>query len=120
MRFIRNSQQQEYWAHCSKRIDQEIVATMGSGFFYFEIPLGIVLILSVGFFLVVIYQQKTKNRYSEKVNLLQSQYKDISQSFKASQEELARKKEIAESIPGIVRRLTENLPESAIHPAEED
>jgi diguanylate cyclase (GGDEF)-like protein len=89
---------------------------MGSGFFYFEIPLGIVLILSVGFFLVVIYQQKTKNRYSEKVNLLQSQYKDISQSFKASQEELARKKEIAESIPGIVRRLTENLPESAIPP----
>jgi diguanylate cyclase (GGDEF)-like protein len=89
---------------------------MGSGFFYFDIPLGIVLILSVGFFLVVIYQQKTKNRYSEKVNLLQSQYKDISQSFKASQEELARKKEIAESIPGIVRRLTENLPESAIPP----
>jgi len=64
----------------------------------------------------VIYQQKTKNRYSEKFNLLQSQYKDISQSFKTSQEELARKKEIAESVPGIVRRLTENLPESAIPP----
>jgi len=84
--------------------------------FHLGIPLGIVLILSVGFLFVVIYQQKIKNRYSEKVKLLQSQYKDISHSFKTNQEELARKKEIAESIPGIVRRLTENLPESAIPP----
>jgi len=99
-----------------KRIDREIVAAMDSRLFYFEIPLGIVLILSVGFLFVVIYQQRSKNRYSEKVKLLQSQYKDISHAFKTSQEELARKKEIAESIPGIVRRLTENLPESAIPP----
>ena len=84
--------------------------------FYFEVPLGIVLIFAIGFLLALIYQQKSKTRHSEKVKLLQSQYKDISQSFKASQEELARKKEIAESIPGIVRRLTENLPESAIPP----
>ena len=92
------------------------MAALDSGLFYLGIPLGIVLILTVGFLFVVIYQQKTKNRFSEKFNLLQSQYKDISQSFKTSQEELARKKEIAESIPGIVRRLTENLPESAIPP----
>jgi diguanylate cyclase (GGDEF)-like protein len=89
---------------------------MDSRLFYIGIPLGIVLILFVGFLFVVIYQQKSKNRYSEKVKLLQSQYKDISLSLKTSQEELARKKEIAESIPGIVRRLTENLPESAIPP----
>jgi diguanylate cyclase (GGDEF)-like protein len=116
MRFIRNNQQQDYWPHYIKRIDREIVAAMDSGLFYFGIPLGIVLILSVGFLLVLIYQQKTKNRYSEKIKLLQSQYKDISHSFKTNQEELARKKEIAETIPGIVRRLTENLPESAIPP----
>ena len=97
-------------------MDGGIVAALDSGLFYLGIPLGIVLILTVGFLFVVIYQQKTKNRFSEKFNLLQSQYKDISQSFKTSQEELARKKEIAESIPGIVRRLTENLPESAIPP----
>ena len=116
MHFIRNNHQQDYRAHYFQRIDREIVAAMDYRLFYFGIPLGIVLILSVGFLFVVIYQQKTKNRYSEKVKLLQSQYKDISHSFKTNQEELARKKEIAESIPGIVRRLTENLPESAIPP----
>ena len=84
--------------------------------FYFEVPLGIVLIFAIGFLLALIYQQKSKTRHSEKVKLLQSQYKDLSQSLKTNQEELARKKEIAEKIPEIVRRLTENLPESAIPP----
>ena len=84
--------------------------------FLLEIPLVIVLIISIGFLFAFIYQQKTKNRYSEKIKLLQTQYKDISQIFKTSQEELARKKEIAESIPIIVRNLSKNLPESAIPP----
>ncbi len=84
--------------------------------FYLEIPLGIVLIVSTGFLSALIYQQKARNRSSEKMKLLQTQYKDISQQFKAGQEELARKKEIAEGIPVIVRNLTETLPESAIPP----
>lgn len=84
--------------------------------FLLEIPLGIVLIIFIGFLFALIYQQKTKNRYSEKIKLLQTQYKDISQIFKTSQEELARKKEIAENIPIIVRNLSESLPESAIPP----
>jgi diguanylate cyclase (GGDEF)-like protein len=84
--------------------------------FLLEIPPEIVLIVFIGFLLALIYQQKTKNRYSEKIKLLQAQYKDISQIFKTTQEELARKKEIAENIPIIVRNLSENLPESAVPP----
>jgi diguanylate cyclase (GGDEF)-like protein len=89
---------------------------MDPGLFSFGVPLGIVLIVSIVFLIALIYQQRTKSGYSEKVKLLQSQYKNLSQSFKTSQEELSRKKEIAEKIPLIVRRLTENLPESAIPP----
>ncbi|MGA7105766.1 MAG: sensor domain-containing diguanylate cyclase [Candidatus Deferrimicrobiaceae bacterium] len=84
--------------------------------FFLEIPLGIVLIILIGFLIALIYQQKSKKRYSEKIKLLQMQYKDMSQIFKTNQEELARKKEIAEKIPIIVRNLSKTLPESAIPP----
>ncbi|MGB3400677.1 MAG: sensor domain-containing diguanylate cyclase [Candidatus Deferrimicrobiaceae bacterium] len=89
---------------------------MDSRLFFLEIPLGIVLIISIGFLFALIYQQKTKNRCSEKIKLLQTQFKDLSQTFKTNQEELARKKEIAEKIPIIVRNLSKTLPERAIPP----
>jgi len=84
--------------------------------FSLEIPVWIVLIISFGFLFALLYQQKTKNRFSEKMKLLQTQFKDISYIVKKSQEELARKKEIAENVPVLVRRLSENLPENAIPP----
>ena len=84
--------------------------------FSLEIPVWIVLIISFGFLFALLYQQKTKNQFSEKMKLLQTQFKDISYIVKKSQEELARKKEIAENVPVLVRRLSENLPENAIPP----
>lgn len=87
---------------------------MDSRLFFLEIPLGIVLVVSIGFLIALIYQQKSKKRYFEKIKLLQAQFKDLSQTLKTSQEELERKKEIAEKIPIIVRNLSKPLPERAI------
>lgn len=79
-----------------------------------EIPLELFLLAVVVFLFSVNYLQKRKIRYFEKNKLFQKQCEEISKKLKISQEELERKKEVAEKIPVIIRMLSQNLPPNAI------
>jgi hypothetical protein len=82
--------------------------------FPLAIAFPIVFFLFTGFLFFWIFQKKVKSKYAEKMGLNKQQYMDLSKKFKNIQEELSRKNEIAEKIPVIVRRLSENLPKNAI------
>lgn len=73
-------------------------------------------LVSIALAAVCLFQKKTIRKQSSRTETMQVQYKDLALRSASMEKELARKKEIVEQVPLIVRKLSETIPPSAIPP----